>query len=61
MAVEKVGQDESKAKRATCANCGAVLKYYPKDVEVKSYSCMGESDTYSFIVCPECKKQVAVR
>jgi DNA-directed RNA polymerase subunit RPC12/RpoP len=61
MAVKKVGQDESVKRRATCKNCGAKLEFYQKDVLTKSYSCMGESETYSYVVCPECNVHVVVK
>ena len=34
--VEIVGQDQGAAKQITHKNCGAVLRYYPKDVHILS-------------------------
>lgn len=61
MAPKKVGVDRKAIKRVTCKNCGSILEYFPKDVKIKSYSCMGELDTYSCITCPECKASVTVK
>lgn len=61
MAVRKIGQDKSKERKATCSNCGAKLAFYPKDVKTGSGCCMGETETWSYVVCPECKAEVTVR
>jgi ribosomal protein S27E len=58
---EKIGQDESVARQVTCRQCGAILKYYPREIEVKTYSYMGESEQSSFIKCVECKTEVTVK
>lgn len=61
MTVTVVGQDESKKKRATCKRCGAQLEFYEVDVETHSYTSMGESDTASYVECPQCKNKVWVK
>ena len=60
MAVEKVGQDESKKRKRTCTNCGAVLTFYPKDVTRGTYTCQGDSDFWYYVVCPQCDSKVEV-
>jgi hypothetical protein len=55
------GPHKSVVKQVICRNCGATLEYTPKDVQHKTYCVMGESDTCSFIVCPQCKNSVTVR
>lgn len=62
MAVEKVGQDESKKLKATCENCGAMLEFYRRDVKSQSMHSMGEYDgERRFVVCPECRETVTVK
>jgi DNA-directed RNA polymerase subunit RPC12/RpoP len=61
MAVRKVGQDKKLIRKATCKNCSAKLEYLPKDVKV-SWSSIGDSDIVSsYIICPDCRKQVEVK
>ena len=48
--VEVIGQCEEVAKRATCKNCGAILRYYEKDTRVRRYITMGERDSDNSIV-----------
>jgi len=45
-------------KEVICKNCGVKLSYVPNDVQVHV---SGDLDTYSFITCPNCKKQVYVK
>lgn len=59
--VEVIGQCEKVAKKATCKNCGAILRYYEKDTRVRRYTTMGERDSDIAIVCPQCKKDVVVK
>lgn len=62
MSVEKVAQDETAQKRVTCANCGAVLQFYPVDVRTRHLSCMGESaGTFEYIECVQCGQEVDAR
>jgi DNA-directed RNA polymerase subunit RPC12/RpoP len=61
MAVEKVGDDESKKKRVTCNHCGAVLQYLPVDVSWSThYDYGGGSDQVGAIQCPQCKDRIVV-
>lgn len=53
--------DPKVVKRVSCGNCGARLEYVPRDVESKLVSCMGDTDTVSYIVCPQCQDHVSVR
>ena len=49
-------------KRCICNNCGAELEYVPNDVKSKTVTDYGGgSDTYYFIVCPQCTKDVSVK
>lgn len=63
MAVEIIDEkpDPSVLKQVVCKQCRYKLQYLPVDVEVKSYSCMGETDTTSFIKCPKCKNTIYVK
>ena len=59
---EIIGQDDDKAKRATCRNCGAILKYWPREVkkrEGRDYS--GGPDGVEWIDCPQCGEKVILR
>lgn len=47
-------------KEVICKRCGVKLSYVPNDVSTKTYSCMGESDSMSYITCAGCKKDVEV-
>lgn len=61
MAVEKVGQDKSVAHKKTCKNCGAILKFYKKDIKHDTSCSFGDMEVSSYIVCPECKAHVSVK
>lgn len=62
MAVKKVGQDETKKRKATCKNCGAKLEFYPKDVQHVSLVSMCEyAGGYDYVRCTECKQEVKVK
>jgi len=53
--------DYSVIKRVICNNCGIKLEYTPDDVTKESrMDYTGSSDTYSFINCPKCKKDITV-
>lgn len=60
--VEVVGQDESAAKFVTHSNCGARLKYFPKDIVLlwsgKDYG--GGSDGAKGFNCPQCGENVII-
>ena len=62
MGINIVGKDPSVVKRVTCRNCGSILEYTPVD-EKKDYSSdyTGGRDTYSYISCPCCGKQVITK
>jgi RNase P subunit RPR2 len=53
--------DPKVIKRVSCDNCGARLEYVPMDVKSRAVSCMGDTDTVSYIVCPQCQHNVTVR
>ena len=54
--------DPSVIKQVVCRNCGAKLEYVPNDVKEKSvHDYGGGCDTYRWIVCPQCSKEVNVR
>lgn len=61
MTIKIIGEDKTKAKRTTCANCAALLEYTIADTETKlirDYG--GGSDTYRFLVCPRCQAKLSV-
>lgn len=53
--------DPSVVKRVICRNCGIKLEYTPNDV-TKEYRTDygGGGDTYYYINCPKCKKDITV-
>jgi len=53
-----IGIDESKAKRITCYDCGAIVEYFPNEVisRVEEEVYGGGSDVYHYLTCPNCKK-----
>ena len=60
--VEIMGFDDSVAKKVTCENCSAVLKYLPKDVKERHGTDIGGGpDGAEWIVCPSCGKNVILR
>lgn len=62
MAIEVLGKDDGSYKKATCRNCGSILRYLPVDVEsYEKRDYTGDLDTYYFISCPSCKDKVYVR
>jgi len=48
--------DETQAKRRTHSDCGAVIEYYPNEVEskVENEPYGGGTDTYHYLTCPHC-------
>jgi ribosomal protein S27E len=61
MAIEIVGKDTDLAKKVTCSNCSAVLKYLPIDVRrdfTTDYT--GGRDYFHSIQCPGCGKSMRV-
>lgn len=62
MAVEKIGDDATAYRQATCKRCGSILRYLPKDVKhAMDSDWTGGHDSYSYIKCPECKNTVYVK
>ena len=58
---EVIGQDESQSRQESCDNCGAILKYYKKEMQ-EDYSTdyTGGKDYYNYIMCPRCNERVIV-
>ena len=55
------GPDDSVVKEVVCGGCGAKLEYTPNDVQSQVYTDITQcSDTYCWIVCPQCNKNVTV-
>lgn len=52
--------DKSKAKLKTHNDCGAVIEFYPNEVESRNepepYG--GGSDIYHYLTCPNCGKKM---
>lgn len=62
MTIKKIGQGKRYIKTVECKNCSAILEYTNDDVQ--SYlktDYLGDSDTYYYINCPECKKNIYVK
>lgn len=61
MAIEIIGEDDGVKREATCSDCGAKLQFLPKDIQSKTYrDYTGGSDTYCWIDCPRCRKNIQV-
>lgn len=59
---EVIGQDDDKHKRATCRNCGAILKYWPREVKQRDGTDYGGGPSgEEWIDCPRCSKKVILR
>jgi RNase P subunit RPR2 len=59
--IVKVEPHPSVIKQCVCKNCGATLEYTPQDIlrrTVRDYG--GGSDTYNYISCPNCNKEVTI-
>ena len=56
-----VGKDESVYKQSTCGNCASILRYVPSEVQDRRVSCMGDVDTFYYVVCPCCGDAVAAK
>ncbi len=51
----------SVVKRCVCRGCGAELEYTPNEVKERTVGDYGGgSDTYRWIKCPQCSKDVSV-
>lgn len=56
-----LGIDEAVAKKVTHKLCGAKLKYFPIEIHhLVVYDYGGGSDTYYFVICPKCGREVEV-
>ncbi len=54
--------DKAKELRVTHKECGAVIGYFPNEVQsAQNYDYGGGSETWYFIECPNCKQNVEVR
>lgn len=61
MPVKIVSDKPIKPRRVTCSKCTYELEYTGEDVKVDSGCYMGETDVWSYIVCPRCKTHVTVK
>jgi DNA-directed RNA polymerase subunit RPC12/RpoP len=53
--------DKKLVKQCTCRNCGALLEYMPVDTFTKIHTdYTGDTDTYTYITCPNCNYQIIV-
>jgi len=59
--VEVIGQNKESAKKTTCHNCGAILRYYRRDVRIWTGTCCGKPETERVIDCPACQAIVEVK
>jgi len=52
--------DNTIAKRITCRDCGALIEYFPNEVEsrVENEPYGGGTDMYHYLTCPNCGKQM---
>jgi hypothetical protein len=63
VSVRVVSEKPVKTRKVVCSKCGYELEYTGEDVKIGSGFCMGERDTWSYIVCPResCKEHVLVK
>jgi hypothetical protein len=61
MAVKVVSEGPVLTRKVVCSKCTYELEYTGEDVKESSGYCMGESETWHYIVCPRCKTQVTVK
>ena len=61
--VEVIGQDPGAGKRITHRNCGAIIRYFPKDLRIlySGTDYGGGPDGAEGFTCPQCGKDVIVR
>lgn len=54
-----VGFDKSKKKKITHSKCGAIIKYYEREVTYKNIGDYGGgSDRYGHLTCPNCGETI---
>lgn len=59
--VKVVGKNDQHVKRTTCRNCASILEYTRNEATPHiHYDYGGGSDTYYWITCPNCGKDVNV-
>lgn len=57
--VQVVGRDPVAVKRKTCRSCASILEFTGSEIIERNISDYGGgSDTYYWIVCPTCGKDV---
>ena len=57
--VKGVGKDLKEVHKITCKTCASILEYTKsEELEGKSTDYTGSTDTYDYIVCPECNERV---
>lgn len=53
--------DKGQQKKTTHSDCGAVISYFKNEVQsAVHYDYGGGSDTWYYIICPNCGKKVEV-
>jgi uncharacterized protein with PIN domain len=58
--VRVVGIDKEKIKKITCNECASKLEFVESEVESRSYSCCGKSESGRFITCPKCQSWIEI-
>ncbi len=59
MAAKVVKIDKKKMKMVTHSDCGAVVEYFPNEVQsFIHHDYGGGSDMVYYIICPNCGKQI---
>ena len=60
---EVIGEAPDAGKKVSCLGCGALIRYYRKDVkEIKvNWDYRGDYERVSAIECPRCKKDVRLK
>lgn len=59
--IVNLGPDPSVVKHVICKSCGAKLEYVPNDVkEYHGHDYSGGPDGRTWIVCPNCNKDVTL-
>lgn len=63
MAVEVIARNQAAAKKLVlCHNCGAMLSYFPIDIQkYEGKDIGGGPDGHWWIDCPDCKERVILK
>lgn len=56
-----IGEDSSAGEVKSCRGCGALVKYFEKDIKTRNGRFMGEDTGEEYVECPRCKHKIILR